>query len=231
MKKTLEIAIILLMMIMTGIATTFGENIRVGVKAGDYVKYIASYSYLGSTAQEPVEIDIKKVNGSLVTGDFILKTITQITNTSFSYDVSTAEYSGAFLIWGFIIPANLTIGDRISYGNLTVEKIGDWNGRKAIIADTTSPYFTSIGQVYWDQITGILLQSTVTQQSGSDLSIVVSETNLWSEGFNSLLLAIIVVIIVTIVLVMLAILRRRKPTKVVQTQSARPNSALRLSSD
>ena len=112
-----------------------------------------------------------------------------------------------------------------------MEKIGDWNGRKAIIADTTSPYFTSIGQVYWDQITGILLQSTVTQQSGSDLSIVVSETNLWSEGFNSLLLAIIVVIVVAIVLVMLAILRRRKQTKVVQTQSARPNSALRLSSD
>jgi hypothetical protein len=183
-----------------------------GVKSGDWIRYDINVSYGGQTVTGSIKISIQQVQGAQVNGTYEVSVqgYSVMQPLQFSLDVSTGI--GSYTS-GFIIPANLTVGQAIPGEAATVQNIVDWNGRKAILANTTSPYGGFAGQVYWDQQTGLFLESKGSAV-GTTFAITAVETNLWSSGLFGLGgLTWVIVIIVILVVVMFAVvlvLRKRK---------------------
>jgi hypothetical protein len=184
----------------------------VAVNNGDWIRYDVNVTYLGQTFQGTIELTIQNVQGTLITGTYELTSGGQsiVPTEQFSLDVSTGVGESAS---GFILPANLTVGDLIPGESANVLAVTDWQGRKAIVANASTPYLGFLSQVYWDQATGVLLE-TSGSMSGSDFSIVLADTSLWTSGLSSIWLIVIVVVVVVVVVAALAVLtlqlRRRK---------------------
>ncbi|MEM3457847.1 MAG: hypothetical protein QXN36_05560 [Candidatus Bathyarchaeia archaeon] len=187
----------------------------VGVKSGDWIKYNFTMSGGGQTVQGWIKITIQSVSGTQVTGTYAVgMSGQQLQQLDFTLDIAT----GYGTMSGFIIPANLDTGQAIPGEGTTVQGITTRHGRTAIYATATDPYSGWTGQVYWDQATGVLLE-TSTSYGGYTYTITPAETNMWSTGlfgpgFLGLDWWIWIVIIVVIVVVIVAaaiILRKRKP--------------------
>jgi hypothetical protein len=184
----------------------------VGVKNGDWIRYDINVSYGGQTSTGSIKISIQQVQGVQVNGTYEVNVqgYSIIQPTPFSLNVSTGI--GAYAS-GFIIPANLTAGQPIPGEAANVQSIVDWNGRRAVLANATSPFLGFYGQMYWDQQTGLLLESKGSA-SGAIYSIKEADTNLWSGGLLGggwLTWVIIIVVIVVVVTVIAALgLRRRR---------------------
>lgn len=180
----------------------------VAVKNGDWMRYDVNVTYLGQTFQGSIKLTIQNVQGTLINGTFELTSGGQsiVPTEQFALDVSTGIGQSAN---GFILPANLTVGDFIPGESANVLAVADWQGRKAIVANASTPYLGFMSQVYWDQATGVLLE-TSGSMSGSDFSIVLAETSLWTSGLSSVWLIIIAVIAVVAALTVLTLLLRRR---------------------
>ncbi len=191
----------------------------VGVKEGDWIKHTVSVTYGTVNVQTWTRITIKTVNGTRITGIYETGVAGQQTvNQTFSYDIST----GSGLIGGFIVPANLTVGQPIPGESTTVKEIVDWHGRKAVTANATSPYLGLTAKIYWDQATGVLLEAS-GEEFGSSFTISASETNMWGGGLGWLTWVVIIVVIVVVVAVVgVFVLRRKKPAAPLQVQPPPP---------
>jgi LPXTG-motif cell wall-anchored protein len=203
----------------------------VPLKSGDWIRYDIDVTYLGQTFQGSIELTIQYVQGTLITGTYELTTGGQsiVPPEQFTLDISTGVGQSAR---GFIVPANLTVGDFIPGESANVLALTDWRGRKAIVANASSPYLGFASQVYWDQTTGVLLE-TRGSVSGQDFSIVLAETSLWTGGLSLMWLIVIGVVVVVAVLALL--LRRRKspriPPMVQQTEPPPPPPPQPFSTD
>jgi len=126
----------------------------------------------------------------------------------FSLDISAGigEYEG------YIIPANLTFGSTIPGEGTTVQSIVDWGGRKAIQANATSPLSGLEGQIYWDQLTGVLLEAKSSTGGTFTYSTVLAETNMWSGAFSGWWILIVIAVVVAVILTVTVLMLRRKKT-------------------
>jgi hypothetical protein len=187
----------------------------VGVKNGDWIKYNLSMSGQGENVQGWIKITVDSVSGTEIKGTYAVGVgDQQLQQISFTLDIA----SGYGEISGFIIPANLTVGQTIPGESTTVQNITTRHGRTAIYAAATDPYSGGTGQVYWDQATGVLLEVTASY-GGYEYKLTPAETNMWGGGLFGvgplglelwIWIIIIVVIVVGITTVVL-ILHRRKP--------------------
>lgn len=205
----------------------------VGVKSGDWIRYGVTVSYQGQSFKGSMKLTIQTVQGSLITGTYEVTTPgyggippQQITQP-FTLDVLTGSSQYAS---GFIIPANLTVGNAIPGEAVTVQAIVDWHGRKAIAANASIPYMGFSGQIYWDQATGVFLDSTGSMRDPTlgevTYGISLAETSLWSGGLFGLDLTmwiiIIVVIVVVVAVVGLMLIRRRAQPVPALPQAGQP---------
>ena len=197
----------------------------VALKSGDWIRYDVNVTYLGQTFQGSIKLTVQNVQGTLITGTYEMTTGGQsvVPPEQFTLDISTGVGQSAS---GFVIPANLTVGDFIPGESANVLTVSDWQGRKAIVANASSPYLGFTSQVYWDQATGVLLE-TRGSVSGTDFSITLAETSLWAGGLSLMWLIVIAVVVVVAVMAVLALLLRRRkgptlPPTVQQTELPLP---------
>jgi len=190
----------------------------VAVKAGDSIRYDINVTYQGQSATGTIKLTVQSVQGTLITGTYEVTVQGQTAGQpeQFTLDVSTGSGGSAS---GFIIPANLTVGNFIPGEAASVETIGDWRGRKAIVANASSPYMGFMSRIYWDQATGILLESTGSLTE-TQFSITLAETTLWSDGLFGLdKIFIIVVVAVVIIAVVAGFMLRKKRAQAFPTMA------------
>jgi len=221
-----KITLLLLLFFTSAVNISVMAN-STGVKSGDWIKYNVSVSGGGQTVQGWTKITVISVSGTQVSGTLETGiTGQQPTNTTFSLDILTGSGSGS----GFIIPANLTVGQAIPGEAATVTSIENWYSRKAVYTTATSPVVGMTGRIYWDQVTGVLLEATGSLGDVS-FSIVAAETNMWSGGFGFAgfdwwLWVIIIVVVVVAITAIVLILRRRKPPVAPLPPPAQPSLPL-----
>jgi len=190
----------------------------VAVKAGDSIRYDINVTYQGQSATGTIKLTVQSVQGTLITGTYEVTVQGQTAGQpeQSTLDVSTGSGGSAS---GFIIPANLTVGNFIPGEAASVETIGDWRGRKAIVANASSPYMGFMSRIYWDQATGILLESTGSLTE-TQFSITLAETTLWSDGLFGLdKIFIIVVVAVVIIAVVAGFMLRKKRAQAFPTMA------------
>jgi hypothetical protein len=208
---------------------TFTLNISraeytVGVKSGDWIRYDITVTAQGQTAGGSIKITVQNVQGLEVSGTYEINVqgYQIIQPQQFTLDITTG--SGGYAS-GFIIPANLTVGNVIPGEGTTVETIKDWHGRKAIVANASVPSMGFSGQIYWDQATGIFLESSGTITT-TTYTISLAETSLWSGRLFGLDLTmwivIIVVVVVVVAVVGIMLSRRRVQAAPPLPQAAQP---------
>ncbi|MEM3730392.1 MAG: hypothetical protein QW667_02670 [Candidatus Bathyarchaeia archaeon] len=186
----------------------------VGVKSGDWIKYNLSMTGQGENVQGWIKITIESVSGTVIQGKYVGGVGGQQTpEESFTLDVAF----GSGGMNGFIIPANLTVGQNIPGEATTVQGVTTRHGRTAVYASATDPYSGGTGQVYWDQATGVLLEVTASY-GGYEYKLTIAETNMWGGGFFGAGLGldwwiwmIIIIGIIVVITAIALILHRRKP--------------------
>ena len=181
------------------------EVSSIGVKQGDWAKYI------GSVPQEEYEwiyISVLSIKETEV-------------NISFSYDLrppyrfgqkhqrfQTIDIAnGRGNIFLFFIPTNLTVGDMIPqssfYPQLKVNGIDsrEYAGINRTILYSSSPNMPwgSEGTLYWDKETGLLVEIIAKIGNASFSSLRLMETNIWSAGLTERMMHGYMLIILTVV--------------------------------
>jgi len=210
----------------------------VGVKADDWAKYtidvtldlpegIPAGIYEQFENIEWMKVSVETVSGNTVTG----KSVVHYENGTedeepFGGEVGT---SAAF----FIIAANLTEGDSVlspfGYDVLTINGtksrsyVGASREVNYVDISVSEGVITSDLEVYWDKLTGIICEMSMSMSGESDgeslsmsMNFKMTETNIWeaAPGFLGLdwwVWAVIIVVIVAVVGGAFVLMRRGKP--------------------
>lgn len=212
-------AVVVLLCLSFAVSVSRAEYV-VGVKSGDWIRYDITISYLGQSVKGSIKITVQSVQGVYVnlTYEVSVQGQTLTPPEQFILDVSTGSGGSAS---GFIIPANLTVGQPIPGEAANVQTIADWRGRHAIVANATSPFMPFEARVYWDQATGVLLETTGSISGtdySTDYSISVVETSLWGGGLFGLdwmIWVIIIAVVVAVVVVIVGLMMRRRRVQTV----------------
>jgi hypothetical protein len=212
-----------------------------GLQSGEYAKYNwsitvsavgVSYSVSGT-----LDINIQSVSGSsysanatwALTGgslpsQYNLFLVPQGTQ-SISGDVESGSGSTSFVNL-LAIPANVSVGNDVpGVGNVT--RTGNWNGRNAIIANS-SELGLGQGNIYYDRATGIIMyqENTVSYLGlySYDLKLQMTDTNIWgwSNGSPWTWAIIIIVVIIVVAAACAVLVRRRKLRPPAKPTSATP---------
>ncbi len=196
-------------------------EVQVGVKAGDWIK--VDYTISGWPAGQPypewLKVEFLTVEGTNATIRVTMH-MSDGTEQNATVPVDVVAGGQALGLSGFVIPANLTVGDTIfmsGYGNVTIE--GETTrtyagASRTVVYASISQYGTQL-TYYWDKQTGVLVESSGTSD-GMTITAKATETNMWQpELFGLDLILLYSLIIVTIVVVaavaFLAIRRKKKP--------------------
>lgn len=206
-------------MVLTGVP--INSNVTVGVKTGDWMEYTATY--VGAT--DPPEeypkgftFQIIDVQGTLITANMTYEALNgTISKNSGTYDLKTG------VLQLLVVPAGLTYADVFyheEYGNITIA--GTETGTYAGQARTVFYAMFDNKKVYWDQYTGIFLQSQQVL-NGTDVAqdVTLFATNLWlnpnapdnSETNEFVFYVKIVVLIVIAAIIVVLLMRIRKRGK------------------
>ena len=186
----LKIALTLLVVVLVVAVSAFGlyfaldsSEFMVGVEKGDWIKYEAELLEFDphdptvfNTERRRIKIEYVKVDGRNL-----------VLNVTYSYldgrsDISqmTGEL-GINNFEGFIVPANLNVGDSFSEGTEEFTIIGIENqtisnkSRKVVFGDITPMEGM---KSYWDQKTGVLIKATMDDERTS-YELTTTDTNLW----------------------------------------------------
>jgi len=161
---------------------------EVGVKAGDWIKidYTVSGWPSGQPYPEWLKVEFLTVEGINIT---VCVTMHMSDGTEQSDTVPVIVGAGggeAFGLSGFVIPANLTIGDSVyisGYGNVTLagETTRTYAGAsRTVVYASFSQYGTQL-TYYWDKQTGVMVEASTT--SGSVTATAkATETNMWQAA-------------------------------------------------
>jgi hypothetical protein len=209
----------------------------VGVKAGDWIEYGYTVTWIGNGTEpsyvteakklEWVRVDVLSVTGTTATLNETLH-YTNGTQTSQSYDINVQ--SGKVTGYEFLVASNLTAGDPLSpqtpdYAiNQTVTGLFAGAKRNVNILDSKSSNQGSQSEIkmYWDQNTGIMVELYENQTDNTnpgayvETSMKAIETNLWSANAldlvqNNLIYIIASIIIIIVIAATITLRRRKKP--------------------
>jgi len=202
-------------------------EVQVGVKAGDWIKveYTVSGWPSGQPYPEWLKVEFLSVEGTNAT---VRVTMHMSDGTEQNATVPVIIGAGggeAFGLSGFVIPANLTIGDSVyitGYGNVTIagETTGTHAGAsRTVVYASISQYGTQL-TYYWDKQTGVMVEASTTS-GGVTATAKATETNMWQPelfGLDPILLysLIIVTIVIVAAVAFLAIRRKKKPPEEVE---------------
>lgn len=200
------------------------SNVTVGVKAGNWMEYTATYVGVADPPEEYpnwFRFHITDVQETTITATMTYEMINGTTTTSsHTSDLKTGVMNL------LVVPAGLTYADVFyheKYGNITI--IDTETGTYAGQTRTAAYAIFDNKKVYWDQYTGISLQSE--QQVLNDdnqtvaQKVTLSATNLWqdpnapnnSETDQIVFYAKVVAVIVVVAIIFFLLLRLRKRQK------------------
>jgi hypothetical protein len=220
-----------------------------GLQSGEYAKYSWSITVSAASVSYSIsgtlDVNIQSVSGSsysanatwAVTGgslpsQYDLFLVPQSTQ-SISGDVESGSGSTSFVNL-LAIPANVSVGQDVpGVGNVT--RTGSWDGRNAIIANS-SMLGLGQGDIYYDRATGIVMyQENTLSYLGLysyDVKLQMTDTNIWgwSNGSPWAWAITVIVIIIVLAAASAVLIRRRKlrpparPTSTTQTPPPPPPS-------
>lgn len=186
----------------------------VGVQQGDWMRYDVTVSAAGQSVTTSIKITIQNVTGTSVTGTYEESGANaQTTTENFTKDLASDCLIRAY---PFIVPANLTTGDRVYIGYVSYYTITDTiqhsSGRDAAFFNYSISGSSTL--VYWDREKGVLLESMITGGVAST-TIKLAETSLWGTytilGLDWRIFTAIIVVIVAALAGGFLLMRRRKP--------------------
>jgi hypothetical protein len=213
MKRNILLLFVLLLTVSELIPLLHAE-IQVVVKKGDWIEYKFTYNKTPPTTYTTwLRIDVVSVQEPKVIFDITRK----FSNGTEETDRETVNLQTGELGDGFFIPANLSVGDTFMEpeGKLTVggTQESDYAGETRTIL-----YTTTLAEIWWDQVTGILVEVRFSQ-TGYSTVIEVDRTSLWGLSFwNSLDSTVLYVLIIIVLLVITSLaivftLRRKRASK------------------
>ena len=180
-----------LMRLPFNIHTVEASEVRVGVKAGNWIKcdYTITGWPAGTPAPEWLRVEILNVEETTATMRVTMH-MSDATEHSDTVNVDVVAGGGTFdTLFGGIIPADSKVGDSITIGgdgftfNVTIdgETTGTYAGaNRRVVYASFSQYGTDLAY-YWDQQTGIIVEASTT--SGETTAIAkVTETNMWEAA-------------------------------------------------
>jgi len=225
-----------------GEAVSSHESCTVGVNVGDFVKYVGSFPH---EEHEWISVSFNNISGSCI-------------NISLSYDVRTPyKFMRRFVpfesalsgnvatgkgnIFPYVVPANLDPGEAVPtssfFSSLTINgtEWRDYAGqnRKVVFAASSNMPWNKTTILYWDRLTGVLVEVVAFVNGFPYSSMKAIETNLWSYSFASLFmhqfpfLALLSFGLVVIVVLSFLFFRASKPLLNVRTQLYEPYRHLR----
>jgi len=212
-----RIAIVAIIFILMSILiSTASADLPVGVKAGDWIEYIVSYT--GNPVQGHniiwARMEIVSVSGPTIS----VKMTSRFEDNSTTVTFSILNLQTGDLIDDFIIPANLTVGQTFvdkNLGEVTIQTISEHS--YAGVRRTVVSASTATNTYVWDQKTGISVEGNA-QEPTYTLHTIVSDTNLWhaeqptTDALTPVVLAITISIIVVATIGLFAYFRK-KPSK------------------
>jgi hypothetical protein len=151
---------------------------------------------------------------------------TEFPSQETSFDVGSSQ--GNFAGIGYIIPANLEVGDTVSFSGtefgITQEATRTYGGASRTVVGMNISMSGVSAAIFWDKATGILLEASMSY-GGQSLNIIASSTSMGGgEPLNLawwiwvVLIAAIVAVVVGVVLV----LRKRRQATVTPPQPEIP---------
>jgi parallel beta-helix repeat protein len=199
------------------------QGVQVGVKTGDWIKvtYTISGWPSGTPYPEWLKVEFLSVEGTNATVRVTMH-MSDGTEPSQTMTIDVVAGGGTFgSIFGFVIPANSTVGDSIILGGdgFTFTTTIDGETTRTYAGASRTVVYTSFSQYgtqltyYWDKQTGVLVEASGTSD-GMTLTAKATETNIWRPelfGLDPILLySLIMVIVVVVVAVMFFAVRRKK---------------------
>ncbi|MGD0496632.1 MAG: hypothetical protein ABSB28_11460 [Candidatus Bathyarchaeia archaeon] len=217
--------------LLLSVAVSIGvASAQVGVKTGDWIKvdYTVTGAPSGTQLPQWLKVEFLSVEG---TNASVRVTMHMSDGTEQNATAPVDVVSGggeAFGLSGFVIPANLTVGDVVymsGYGNVTIagEKTDSYAGAsRTVVYASFSQYGIQL-TYYWDKLTGVLVEAGVVSGSMTATG-KTTETNMWEAGPSGLpiepiYLYIIAasVIIVAVGAAVFMVRRRKKPPEEVES--------------
>jgi len=214
------------------VAASAPPGTQVGVMAGDWIKI--SYTISGWPAGTPypewlkVEFLSVEVTNATVRATMHMSDGTE-QNATMAVDVLAG--SQAFGLSGFVIPANLAVGDVVymsGYGNLTIagETTGSYAGAgRTVIYASFSQYGTQL-TYYWDRLTGAMVEASVVS-GGVTATGKATETNMWQAASSGLPIEPIYFYILAASVILIVVgagafimRRRKKPAEEVENSQS-----------
>ncbi len=223
-RKASSLAMILVCLSVL-MASVLGANYSVGIKAGDWVKYAVT-----STGSPPdvysfnltwMKIEFVNVAGTDVTycGILHLENWTE-TNQTVTFDLASASSAP-------LIPANSKVGDTVYSGANSVVIAGEttrsYAGASRLVLNALALQYGGNMTYYFDKQTGVTLE-VYSVYSDYTVSLVATETNLWSGGILGLewWMWVTILVVAVIVVAVALVLRRRKRTTLTHSQEVLP---------
>ena len=220
--------------------TRFTTVWAIGVKAGDWIEYdyTATNAPLGTTMSTWMKVEILSVEGTTVAVRLTMRMSngtegSENLTLDFARDLpyGTGGTFDTFFGFGFVIPANSTVGKDYIYIVLLSPAFmlgkqidGETTGTYAV-ASRTVVYatFSYIGdrygnnplEYYWDKQTGVMVEASATL-NGMSVTAKATETNIWEAAPSGFPIEPIYLYILAALAIIIAvgaaafIMRRRK---------------------
>jgi len=196
------------------------SEVQVGVKADDWIKieYTISRWTSGQPRPEWLKVEFLSVEGTKITIRVTMR-MSDGTEQSDTVPVDVVAGGQALGLSGFVIPANLTVGDSVyisGYGNVTLagETTRTYAGTSRTVVYTSFSQYGTQLTYYWDKQTGVMVEASTTS-GGVTATAKATETNMWEAAppapfwMEWWLWAIVAVVIVALAGVYF--LKKRKP--------------------
>jgi parallel beta-helix repeat protein len=162
-------------------------EVHVGVKAGDWIKidYTISGAPAGTPLPQWLKVEFLSVEGTSATVRVTMH-MSDGSEQDATVPVDVVAGGQALGLSGFVIPANLTVGDSITMGgvgftfNVTIdgETTRDYAGASRTIVYASFSQLGSQLTYYWDKQTGIMVEASTTSGSITGTG-KATETNMW----------------------------------------------------
>ncbi len=155
-------------------------EVAVGVKGGDWVEYLVSYTGEPMKGHDVVwaRMEIQDVQGASIK----ISMVSHFSDNTSETSNSTMNMQTGHLIDDFIIPAGLAAGDTFQdeiFGSVTI----DSSETRTYLGTERTVIISTLGNsIYvWDQATGVSMEGE-TQTENYTVRTIVADTNLWKTS-------------------------------------------------
>jgi len=202
-------------------SNVWAAGFRIGIKAGDWVKYgytmTGNFPYGDVSNVTWIKIEFTNVTNTATeekVGILMIYHMQNGTETNMTSILDLQSESSGY--YGLLIPANSSVGDTFSMGGTSVtiqnETTRTYAGASRTVLSASLTQFGTNSTNYWDKQTGVMVEATSIYSTYS-ANVAVTETNMWATGFLGLdwwWWMTIIVIIGGIIILAALIFRRRK---------------------